>query len=407
MELVISSLLMSLFCALAFRIIIEKRISVQNFIVVVILYALFLTIGYKFMNVLRFFISITVLTSINYYYFKEKLFKTIIGTFMIFVIIAISEVIVMLFLIGVLGLKVEVIITNYYGKLLVNILVFIIALLILKIPSVYLFLREKLEKIELRLGVKYFILFLLVFTNFFMLIHYIYFDGAKIVLITLYFASLIFSTLLFINIIITKNEREIIKNKYVEIMSDVENYEAHLEKMRIINHENINNLIVIKDMAKDDEVKTYIGTLIGHNTALNDSKLEYLPLGGIRGIVAQKMDICEKRNIKFELFIEKGLKISKKDGICRLLGIYLDNAIDAADESIVKEIRLGFYKKEITISNTYTGYIEYLKMNDKGFSSKGIGRGYGLYIASKILKETGIKTESEISDIYKLKIKSF
>ena len=73
-----------------------------------------------------------------------------------------------------------------------------------------------------------------------------------------------------------------------------------------------------------------------------------------------------------------------------LLGIYLDNAIEASSESNKKCVALEIYginnELNFVISNTYNNFIPLKVINKKGYSSKGIGHGNGLYYANKIIK---------------------
>ena len=76
-----------------------------------------------------------------------------------------------------------------------------------------------------------------------------------------------------------------------------------------------------------------------------------------------------------------------------LLGIILDNAIEASLESQDKMISLQLYKENeeiiILLANTFK-HIQLDHMEEKGFSSKGKNRGIGLYLFQNIIKHSNV-----------------
>lgn len=100
-------------------------------------------------------------------------------------------------------------------------------------------------------------------------------------------------------------------------------------------------------------------------------------------------------------------KLSEKEikVLCKLIGIYFDNAIEAAAESRKKNLTIEVYelkdKVSIVISNSFKRHTNLKDRNKKGISSKGEGRGNGLYFASKLIKENPwLEEKQEIIDGY-------
>lgn len=83
-----------------------------------------------------------------------------------------------------------------------------------------------------------------------------------------------------------------------------------------------------------------------------------------------------------------------------MLGIYLDNAIQAVSNLENRNILIDLYCKKkngkkyilIAIMNNYNGKFDLERINEKGYSTNGKGRGFGLAIAQEI-----IDTEKKIS----------
>jgi two-component system sensor histidine kinase AgrC len=91
--------------------------------------------------------------------------------------------------------------------------------------------------------------------------------------------------------------------------------------------------------------------------------------------------------------------------ILKIIGVYLDNAIEATSISSKKEIILELYcnKKEthFILTNTYENKIDENKVGIGGYTTKGKNRGYGLQLAKKIIdKYDNLKQIREIDDKY-------
>lgn len=103
-----------------------------------------------------------------------------------------------------------------------------------------------------------------------------------------------------------------------------------------------------------------------------------------------------KLNVEVDISIKnpkiiKNIAEEKMKIICRLVGIYMDNAIEAAIESKRKIISVEIYelKKElnIVVANSFSSTENIERRNEKGYSTKGKGRGNGLYFASKMINK--------------------
>ena len=78
--------------------------------------------------------------------------------------------------------------------------------------------------------------------------------------------------------------------------------------------------------------------------------------------------------------------------LARILGIYIDNAIEAAAESEQKEIKFNIVKEEnaviIVIMNSFVNLgLSVKEMEKQNVSTKGDGRGLGLNNVNEILRK--------------------
>lgn len=213
-----------------------------------------------------------------------------------------------------------------------------------------------------------------------------------------------------------KNQKDKLNDEYDRLMEYVENFEDWIEDEKLNSHEHKNQLAVIRGLVKKNKKAVeYIDNIIQDDIYLEDfwiNEIKHLPTGGIKGLLYYKLILTKKENIDICLSVSRDVKNFIKDvdsielkNIYRLLGIYLDNAIEAAKESDNKVISLEIYPMNsrlmIVISNTYKGKIDINKIKNKGYTTKGSGHGNGLYYADKIIKKSSIlESESSIINNY-------
>lgn len=211
----------------------------------------------------------------------------------------------------------------------------------------------------------------------------------------------------FVYVIYNKFQMQAIEDKYNESMEYVLRYEKIINEQGKKNHEYNNQLMVIKGyINKPERLSEYLDEVIGeHKTGQNYTvkQLSFLPDGGVKGLLYHKLSKMEDNNIKYYLYVDQNLKdkdiesfdLKTYRDLTKLLGVFLDNAIDAALKSEEKEIEVELKDKDdcllLTISNTYDKNTDINKVGKSGFTTKGVGHGFGLSIVKDIAK-----TNSEI-----------
>lgn len=211
----------------------------------------------------------------------------------------------------------------------------------------------------------------------------------------------------FVYVIYNKFQMQAIEDKYNESMEYVLRYEKIINEQGKKNHEYNNQLMVIKVyINKPERLSEYLDEVIGeHKTGQNYTvkQLGFLPDGGVKGLLYHKLSKMEDNNIKYYLYVDQNLKdkdiesfdLKTYRDLTKLLGVFLDNAIDAALKSEEKEIEVELKDKDdcllLTISNTYDKNTDINKVGKSGFTTKGVGHGFGLSIVKDIAK-----TNSEI-----------
>lgn len=201
-------------------------------------------------------------------------------------------------------------------------------------------------------------------------------------------------------------DNENVSKKYDELLDVMKNYESDIEDQRTLRHETKNEFATIKCKLQDKEdnktIIEYIDSVIGDKgkaSSTNYSKFKYLPSNGLKGFFYYKCTEAEKKGISVSVNISKQIEnsflmdIETKDfkDLARIIGVYLDNAIEASSTSEDKKLGIEMYlikeKIEIIITNTFNNEINLDKIGKESFSTKGKHRGHGLLLVKKILSE--------------------
>lgn len=210
-------------------------------------------------------------------------------------------------------------------------------------------------------------------------------------------------------------QNEKLENRYNEMIQYLCRYEKIINDQGKKNHEYNNQLMVIKGYINNPKkLEEYLSLIIeehkcGQNYTIR--QLSYFLDGGIKGLIYDKLSKMEENNIKNYLYVDKNAKNIFEDkydlktyqDITKLLGVFLDNAIEASLTSKQKEVELEIKEDKdcsiIIISNTFSKDADLKQIGRKGFSTKGYGHGYGLSIAKDISKHNkNIETFSNIEE---------
>jgi len=108
------------------------------------------------------------------------------------------------------------------------------------------------------------------------------------------------------------------------------------------------------------------------------------------------------------------LDIKNQRDLGKILGVFLDNAIEASKNSNNKQLGLEFYvnknsETKVIISNTFNNIINKSKIGKERFTTKGKDRGHGLLLVNHIINKNKVfEISTDISNeiyVQTLKIK--
>lgn len=222
-----------------------------------------------------------------------------------------------------------------------------------------------------------------------------------------------------------KMNNENMFKRYDDLLTVMKNYESDIEDHRTSNHETRNELLAIRSKVSDlgdETLCEYIDSILGDKKNINSAKysrFKYLPTNGLKGFLYYKFSEAEEKGLDVKLNIAKQVEnsflkdLNTKDfkDLTRMLGVYLDNAIEASVLSEKKQLGIEIYKVkndiEIIISNTYSNKVDKDKIGNERYSTKGLTRGHSLLLVKRILKNNNrLTSEAKITDtIYSQTIK--
>ena len=407
----------------------EKRIKLDLKSVIVIIIAILLysiVIG-TLDGILKTLVICLIYVIVYRSIFPITYTKSILISFEYIILSLIPDLFILLFSVYVLKIDSNVFYNNFaqtiISTLLVNILLILLTLIFKKT-------LRKISNIKIT-NIKEIIMYLLLSLFSILVVFYTEYSNVKVsnskelilgIIIIVSFVLILYS------LVKQKMENNKLMTRYIKLLEFIKNYEKELDKQKELRHESKNQLITarskIVDKKKEHEVIEYLNSIIADYVKGNNEKytsFQYLPANGIKGFFYYKANEAENNGINLSINVSPKVENTfigdldtndfKQLGI--LLGVYLDNAIEASKNSKDKKMAIEIYKTgediEIIISNTYEGTIDTESIGKTKYTTKGKNHGYGLMLVSKILEENKrFEAKRVVTDVVysqKLKIK--
>lgn len=225
-------------------------------------------------------------------------------------------------------------------------------------------------------------------------------------LIAIILASLVFA---YIGELIKYEQLQDKNNILYECMKNIESYQ---EEQDLKIHEYKNQLSKITSITKDKAVLEKLEEILNVDLTTDMyllGKIKNMPKGELKSLIYYKMLVANKENINLSISVTKldsnVYKFTKEQekSLSHLIGIFFDNAIEAAKDSDKKEILFEIYDSNLGITfliqNSFVGNLDINKIDKKEFTTKGVGHGNGLHFAKKIVsKNIGIHTRKVVEN---------
>ena len=392
-----------------------KEITTKKNIVVLMIGAICYTIiMIYFKGTLKTLLMMCTLFGVNKYIFKDNLKKTVFLITLYTLILLIVDLFILLFMTEVLSISKEFYYSEFAGSIIANaiviVLIIIITILIKKI------LRKIINtNIETNVKIIIYSILILICSTMFLYTTVREFRFSNNIL--LYLVSIIVLVTVLFSLIKQTIENNKLTNEYDKILEFMTTYENEVENQRILRHEIKNEFRTIRaklsDNQENKEIIEYIDEIVKDKYEINKekyAKFGHLPPNGIKGLCYFKAQEAEEKGLKISINISKRIKgtsiynlnIKEQRDFGRIIGVFLDNAIEASIESEEKQLGIEAYSSKendckIIITNTFQNNIEMVKIGKERFSTKGKNRGHGLLLVKQLVDKNKIfTTKTEI-----------
>ena len=396
-----------------------KTINYKNkkFWLCLIGYSIYMIIMYKLTeNFIRVLVSYFVSVFTFKILMKDSIIKIMLNSLISFFIISLSEAIFMGTIVFILNIDIAQYKEFFLVSVSSNIAVAMIDFCMTNIIVSRKVFKEIISEHHEKSNKVIILLFIMTSVTISILLYTIYFDLPPTYALFLNIILLITYFILAITIFVQNNKNDKLQHDYDSKINELSEYEQALIQKRKILHNRDNDLISIRGMIKykkeNKKAINYINNVLkesddSDNLVLN--KVGFIPEGGLQGLIHKKIDLMKKKGIEVYLQVDDSLNklnfdkfsTQKNKNICTIIGIFLDNALEASDLADKKNVSVILTTEKnkliINISNTYKGRIDITKIDEAGYSTKGKNRGFGLEIVRNIIEESNyLKNERQI-----------
>lgn len=338
--------------------------------------------------------------------YNKSIVKILIAVLLIVCCYTISELIYVISTVLILKIDQVIILESVIGNFFSNIAILIITLLIFKFNKVVKKLKNIINWYKDNDFINTITLVIIASVTILALLYPISVHSYSLKE-TILFIIFLLCTIVFVTGFFTqKSKNDELSTEYDYLLDYVKVYEKELNDKAKIQHEYKNQLVLIKDMVTSKKAIKYIENLLDENSDKKNigvlNSLKVLPTGGLKGLIYFKISRIKFTDVEIHINISNQLKkkslwktcIEELNDVSKIVGIFLDNSIEALEKEKEKYLILDIdYENDqliFSFSNTCTKHIDFNKMEQEGYSTKGKNHGYGLSLVNDIVNSNSL-----------------
>ncbi|AHJ36962.1 sensor histidine kinase [Listeria monocytogenes] len=245
------------------------------------------------------------------------------------------------------------------------------------------------------------------------------FDGSVLKINTLIFTGYTILLIVIVTVVINTATNELKVQNQKEQLEQLQDYVTTLEslhrEMRVFRHDYVNILSTLVGYIDNNDMpglKYYFeNNIVPINKTIESnnykiSLLQNIHVIELKGLLAVKLIRAQELKIDAILEVVEPIDKISMDSIdlCKVVGILLDNAVEAALTCENPVIRIAFVKKGDSIIIVFANSLPVnmppiYKIFEEGFSTKGEGRGLGLASLREIMKKySHVALDTKVTD---------
>ena len=193
------------------------------------------------------------------------------------------------------------------------------------------------------------------------------------------------------------NQKDMEQRYFYEYIHGLEEINREI---RSIQHDYSNILLSLYGYIENEDLKGlksyFEKTILQTNQQQINcfQQLENIKIMELKGLIGSKLLRAQSLNITVQIEVPEKIESISTDlmDLTRIIGIFLDNAIEATLQHTQPQIQVAFLHTNvnelvIVIQNTTIGqYVDIKQLFDENFSTKGENRGFGLHNVKQLLE---------------------
>jgi two-component system sensor histidine kinase AgrC len=379
-------------------------IVISTIIISVLYNTLYKKISFSTVNTLISTVLYVVLSSLV---LKNKLYQSVIGVSILYILAGIGEAISYLVFVQRMGLTPQYITETIGMNILLHVINYMVILIFLAVPTIQRVIKDRknnnnydsLPNYRKQAVIAIIVTLIIISVGTYNWFHN-KLTGRDLVimnaLLTLVFLMSSITYILTIQKALKKNEENKKLKTYIMVTQELS------EELRRFKHNYRNLLYGLGGYIENkdwESLKTYYDDLLHASTEVSSSdiySMRNIKNNALFGLISQKIRSIKdlSQNIGIQILVPEEVETFpiKECDICEVVGAYLDNAIEAASQAKDKRVVFEMFRDDgslnIVVKNTFDNSPDLSKIFDRGYTTKKEqGKGLGLCFAKNILNK--------------------